>query len=334
MATYTGSPFGTIRGKLGNTVATKWKGINVIRSNFSPTNPNSLKQQAVKQGYRVIQKLGSRHFSNNVRPIWNVLAKRSGLPLTGLNLLLKKSARLLYKHTQAGILEPDWASLQVSDGILEPTDQVNAFAYTPASGLVTIDWDNEIYRNGNALDNVSVLIFRAPYDAHPEGNSWLLGTSATRGNASATLYTAKNLPSMDLTAFIYFSNGSNYSASFGRLLAQPRDTIIEEEEAITFDLAAGYEKITEYKILRRDWVDAYRLFAKIQNCQLFFRLKSIAEGDLDSDVVNEDDGFSRYRQPVLPVTAQNEYVSLELWAQNAGSGESRVENFQLYAYAF
>lgn len=332
MARYTGSPFGTIIGKLGDVVGFQWKGINCIRKDFTPTNPNALGQRAVRLIYIILQKLGARHYEELLVPVWNALAKRSKLPISGINLLLKKSSRLLFKSTLNGIQAPDYTRMCVSDGILEPTSQVVDTAYDEATGILTIDWDKEIYRNGKPTDNAVLLLYRTLYTGYPGGNSYVLGANATRSAGGAVVWTQPGLPAIDLTTFVFFYDGYNYSPSMSRSVMQARDSIYQEKEALTGDWAGAYTKIEEFKILRTSPMRAYRLYTLIKYCKLFFRLKSGIEGDLDSNIVEQTGAIETRAVAQLMCSGQEEYISVELWGQTSGVGTPRAENLLFYGY--
>ena len=334
MATYTGSPFGTISGKLGHVIGSKWKGIRVITKYHSCAPHIGISPTAVKNIFRILGKLGSRHFDKLTNHIWNALATRSKLPVTGFNLLIKKSSRILFKSTVKGLQDPDITLLQVSDGNLEPSQCLIGASYTAATGQLVVTWATDVYRNGQHSDNAVILLYRSKYAGHPEGNSYLLGANATRSAGTSTVFTAPNLPPEDLTCFLYFYDGTgNYSPSTdrGRAIMQARDAIHHWESA-KLTSSSNYVKVHSFKIYREQNYRAYKLFCRCKNATLYFKLKSGIEGDLDSDAVSGVAADITVRVPVLSVTAQNEYITVEVYTKNLGSGQARLESGYFYGY--
>lgn len=334
MARYTGSPWGTIHGKLGNIIGFQWKGIHVAKKYHSTPAFTGIAPTAVKDIFRIIQKFVARHFASNIQPIWEVIAKRSKLPVLGGNLLLKKSARVLYKSTNAGIQDPDMTLFQVSNGKLEPSLAITGATYTPASGQLVVTWNTNVFTNGDASDDAVLVLYRSAYTGHPEGNSWLLGTGVTRGTGTATVWTQPNLPSGDLTVFLYFWDGAcHYSPSTdrGRAILQARDHIHQWKDPVT-TTSSTFVKVISFNIYREVSYKAYKLYCLCKNATLYFRLKSGIEGDLDSNEVSGVATESKWKTASLNVSAQNEYITVEIYAKNLGSGTARLESGLFYGF--
>jgi len=339
MARYTASPFGVIHGKLGKVVGSVWKGITYARKDFTPTNPNTVPQQAIRYICRVLTKFIARHFEKNTKQIWNTLATDLKLPLTGGNLFSKKSSRVLWKSTQSGVVSPDWTLLRVSDGLLEPSQEILSASYTQATGALTITWDPNIYRNGSVDDNAIIVIYQdAAGDAIltlSGGNSWLLGTTARRGDGTTTVNTVPNLPPQDLTVFLYFHDGiANYSPSTprGRSIMQARDAIHHWNNSINVN-SSSYIKVHEFKIYREQNYRAYKLLCHCKNATFYFRLKSGIEGDIDSNEISGVADSVTVREVSKYVSSQNEYITVEIWSKNLGSGQARLESGNFYGFA-
>lgn len=338
MAKYTGSPFGSIHGKIGHVVGFVYKGINVIRKDFTPAFSNTIKQQAVKNIFPILQKLASRHFVNITKAIWERLLERSYKPWTGINLFTHKSGRVLWKSTNNGIQDPDYGLMFVSDGILEPARQLLAPDYDPSTGLVTLTWNVDTFRNGSSSDSAHILVFQKPVSATPTtpaipfGNSWLVDTGVPRGAGLASANIPSNLDAFDLTVFLYFNDDTcTYSPSISRGVTQKRDTVFSEYEALITN-SSTYEKVETFKILRCLWHRTYRIFGYISNCSLFFRVKSIIDGDLDSNVHTQSGTSATIEVPRRAVSSQQEYIDVEVYAKKEGTANARIEYMLFYAY--
>jgi hypothetical protein len=86
MAKITLSPLVTdIRNKIGDTVYSKWRGINYARSRVKPANPRTSSQQLVRYSLaRMVDFFQHLHFT--VKNAWNLLAK--GKEYSGYNLFV------------------------------------------------------------------------------------------------------------------------------------------------------------------------------------------------------------------------------------------------------
>jgi hypothetical protein len=332
MATYTGSPFGSISGKVGRVIGTRWKGINRIIVEFSPTNPNTIKQVGIRTCYRALCKLASRHLNEITNQIFKALVDSLKVPKTGMSYLIEKSNGILYASSGQGSQEPDWSLMRPSWGRAEETQEITSTSYSPVTGALTVNWDTRIYKTGSPNDGAVVFVFRAPYTNHPEGNSWVAGPGVSRSAGTATVYIPPNLPSADLTSFVYFADScANYSPAEAMAVLQSRDSIYSKEDALT-GVWNAYNKIQEFKIYREASKVAYKLFAAIQSCSAYFRLKSGIEGNLDSSIRTNTFPFATVKSMSLDVSSQNEYISVEVWAKKAGTGSPRIEYMSFYGY--
>jgi len=188
MGKYTGSPWGTISGKVDDVVGGVWKGINWCRERVipvqpgtitryrrwkdDPTIPFSFKQFNLRR--LVTQVLGyiARSESNIVvwiRPVWDALVTKRGWTMTGVNAFVKRNAAILHASMTDENAEydpatntPDYLKMLVSDGDLEPVAGINTAAYSDITGTLEITWDTTTYTNGAATDLLNVIAAKKP----------------------------------------------------------------------------------------------------------------------------------------------------------------------------
>jgi len=83
----------TIRGKIGGTVASSWKGINVLKSGGTPRQPHSSTQQLVRG---IMNNLSGAFYglSDTERLLWNRYASLLPGSMTGMNAYVKQNSNL------------------------------------------------------------------------------------------------------------------------------------------------------------------------------------------------------------------------------------------------
>ena len=188
MGTYTGSPWGTIRGKVDDVVGGVWKGINWCRVRVLPTQrgtiakyrawkddptyPFSFKQFNIRR--LVTQVLGyiARSESNIVlwiRPVWDALVTKRGYTMTGVNAFVKRNAAILFASMTDENAEydpatntPDYEKMLVSDGDLEPVADIASAIYNPATGQLVLIWNSATFTNGSDQDIPNVIVTKKP----------------------------------------------------------------------------------------------------------------------------------------------------------------------------
>lgn len=249
MAKYTGSPFGTLRGKLGPSVGGTWKGIKYVREYLKPSRQGTIRKydldgtgctRGINFSFRqfnysrgifgLLTHLSRQVHNDLISRVWQTLANKLKLKQTGMNLFVKKNARVLWKGiTGNQILSenylPDFTQMLISDGILEPTRIVSkAEKNIPLAGqphFVEIDWDTNIFRNGSPNDDAFVAVYHEPTSREigmfeTTGELIVKGSGVTRSAGTAQL----PIPSWDyrkLTAFVFFAdNCANYSPSISK----------------------------------------------------------------------------------------------------------------------
>lgn len=253
MGTYTGSPWGNIRGKIDDAVGGIWKGIDWVRVRVNPTQlgtitkyrlwkddpsePFSFKQFNIRR--LVTQVLGfvARSGSNTVdwiRPIWNTLVEKRGYTMTGTNAFVKRNAAILFASMDDDNAEydpttnkPDLLEMLVSDGDLEPVASITTVAYDPLTGNADIAFDSNTFTNGKATDTIQVIIMKKPLlqmEDEPDMTLWnwrpelfaylFIPATGTRTDGSVIVNLPIGIDDTKLIAYLFFHDEAlGYSPS-------------------------------------------------------------------------------------------------------------------------
>ena len=105
---------------------------------------------------------------------------------------------------------PDFTKMLLSNGMLEPTQQILSFNVPVGSVILTISFDSSTYHNGKPTDIVYTGIFddvAKTFEIPVATKMWLRRDTQFIGILSKP-YTKTNL-----IAFVYFSQGCSYSLS-------------------------------------------------------------------------------------------------------------------------
>lgn len=192
MGKYIGSPWGFVRGKMGDYVGGVWKGVVWVRVRILPTQRGtvdlyrdlkdgiipperfSFSQMNIRRAItQVLGYIGRRNISAWIYPIWEALVTKRGWTMTGINAFVKRNAALLLTtmdRTAELILdsadpdynEPDLSKMLVSDGDLEGPAALLTAAYDATTGDLEITWDPTVYTNGHDTDKAYVMVAKKP----------------------------------------------------------------------------------------------------------------------------------------------------------------------------
>lgn len=203
MGTYMGSPWGFIRGKIGDQVGGVWKGVEWVRVRVLPTQRGTLElMRMLKEGlitperfswkqfnirrliFQVLGWIGKSNMSTMIYPIWEALCSKRKWALTGVNAFIKVNAGRFWNSLPDKDAEynsatnaPDMKVIRVSDGDLEGAYPVLTAGYVGATGVLTVTWDSTIYENGKDDDFAFAMLYMQPIvrdDWRPNG--YLYGT--------------------------------------------------------------------------------------------------------------------------------------------------------------
>lgn len=188
MGKYTGSPWGFVRGKIGDAVGSIWKTIEYVRVRVDPTQRGTYANYLLYKAGQIpilqfsypqfnlrrlaIGPLGyvsRNNLANWIDPIWTKLANDMNEALTGCNLFIKEALPAFFASMPDKTIEYDPVtnapllnSLLVSDGDLEPVPSILSAVYTTGTGVLAITWDTDTFGNGSATDEVGWLVMRLP----------------------------------------------------------------------------------------------------------------------------------------------------------------------------
>ncbi|MDD2890328.1 MAG: hypothetical protein PHE49_06785 [bacterium] len=235
MGTYIASPWGSIRGKLKDAVGGACRGIDWVRERVYPTQHGTLEMyKQLKKGlitpdrfsYKqmnirrlVFQQLGYTGRTNRgnlMTPIWKPLCAKRHLPITAINMFVKRSAPDLWdsipnpdEEYNASTNCPDMTKMVVSDGDLEPISDFTVCSYNAVTGDVTFGWDTTTIKNGKSDDYVFTFVFNKPViDSKWRPNGYLYGDAkllppVKRMDGIATFSIAAGLTASELTGYIF-----------------------------------------------------------------------------------------------------------------------------------
>lgn len=105
---------------------------------------------------------------------------------------------------------PDFNKMLLSDGKLEPTQQVTGVAISPPPWIITITFDSGTYQNGRPTDVVHAAIFSdslKTLEIPTDTQTWLRRDLQYQGTLAQAYLTS------DIIAFIWFSRENMYSPS-------------------------------------------------------------------------------------------------------------------------
>lgn len=251
MGTYIGSPWGFVRGKIGDAVGGVWKGVDWVRVRVLPTqrgtlglyydlkagiiNPERFSYRQFNIRRLILQVmgwLGKMNLSTLIYPVWEVLRAKRGLALTGINLFVKTSARDFWNTLPDKDAEydpvtncPDVAKIMLSDGDLETLGGFTSMVYDPITGNCTYNWDTGIVKNGKADDYVYTFAYLKPIVTESwRPNGYLYGRAdivpvSKRSNGNVIMTIPAGLAVADVTGFIFCRDKEGiigFSPSLGR----------------------------------------------------------------------------------------------------------------------
>ena len=152
MARYSGSPFGKISGKLGESVGASWKGIKVVRV-YQPVvgNPRTFAQQMQRARFRALSALGKAFGA-----ILKLGFRNHTQSLTASNLFMSRNKAATTGATPETV-EAVPADIVISDGDLRPISGLAATGNTATS--LDLSWAQNLGGDAQGTDYVAVSIW-------------------------------------------------------------------------------------------------------------------------------------------------------------------------------
>jgi hypothetical protein len=148
MATYEGSPFGNLSGKIGSAVASRWKGIPTVKGYVIPANPNTDAQQAQRSAMSSAVAFAKQFLTT----IINVFVDPFVTGMSGYNAVVKANI---------GFLAPEdllYENCQLAMGNLQTALCGNPI-YNAQTGIVTIPFSTGTLGGGLNSDKVIAAVF-------------------------------------------------------------------------------------------------------------------------------------------------------------------------------
>ena len=157
MARYSGSPFGKISGKLGESVGASWKGIKVVRV-YQPVvgNPRTFAQQMQRARFRALSALGKAFGA-----ILKLGFRNHTQSLTASNLFMSRNKGATTGATPEDI-EAVPEDIVISDGDLRPIAGLAATGNTGTS--LDLAWTQNLGGDAQGTDYLAVSIWNRTED--------------------------------------------------------------------------------------------------------------------------------------------------------------------------
>lgn len=243
MAKYSGSPWGFLRAKLGDSVGGVWKGIPWSRVRVTPRNPGSVvKMQQSEEGcvrgiifspeqmnirravFGLLGCIARKTLPTLIHPVWQRYCSIKNLKKTGSNLFVEKNAKRLWNSMTKGTMFsatnlPNFLLMRVSYGDLEASPAITSATYVPGTGVTTIAWNTTHFTNGADVDDAYLAMYKKPTaleiaDYLPCGELYVVGTGTNRVAGTSTINVPSGFVAGDFTAFVFFSDDcADYSPS-------------------------------------------------------------------------------------------------------------------------
>lgn len=247
MAKYLSSPLGDFRGKIGDEIGGKWRGIKWARKLVLPTQRGTIAlYRDFKDGKIPADQFSFLQF--NVRHVvfnmlgylartnmqgfivhWKEYCKRHGLKMSGSNKFFKDNAPSLFEGMPDKGKEYDPATNELdlvhkftpSIGDLSPT-AVTSAAYDSVSGGLTVTWATALMGNQADTDMPYLLVLQKPIlESIGRDGTWKAAivsysyTGSARSAGTLTVTLPKGIVVTELVACLYFRS-SDVSIGYSR----------------------------------------------------------------------------------------------------------------------
>jgi len=136
-----------IKGKVGTSVFTMWKGVQVLKTRTIPSNPQSEDQTKFRTCFSQIVAMLKPLAINTIRPLWNPFTT---VRQSGWGNVLKANLDVMNGTF-------DESKLILSKGSLEGVENLAA-TYDTVTGNVVITWNDNNYTNGLSSDLVTYTL--------------------------------------------------------------------------------------------------------------------------------------------------------------------------------
>lgn len=183
---------GGFSGKVGPVVGGKWKDIDYMRGYVVPSNPNTTGQQAVRLKFSNLVALARKLVAVILQPYWDMFYPG----MSGFNAWMSQNYALANSTGEIS------TTAVMSKGILETVPIISA-KYTAGSGFVEVEFNENIYGNGLATDNIALVIFDTV-----NKNFFFNTASALRGMSPAAENITTGLTPANVIVWIFAYRGT------------------------------------------------------------------------------------------------------------------------------
>ena len=193
MAKYTGSPFGSLSGKIQGVVGSKWKGVDYVRGYVIPHNPNTEDQQAQRGKFAYCVEVGKAVNDLCLKSDWSPVPKKAS----------PYNAFISYNTKALGTAPYALTDLKVHVGSLPNVGFTSAVM--SGSGILTLTFTPNLIGEAQNLDDVGLLV----YDDEQE--RWFYGT-AKRNAGSIAVNTGVAKSAGDKYTYYYYTVNADRSS--------------------------------------------------------------------------------------------------------------------------
>jgi len=182
---------GKAHNKVGNVIASSWKGINYVREYVIPKNPDTVAQQLQRGYVREQGHVAASMTSTVCQKFWDPIARNmSGFNLMMQGGLIAAKAGKELKETVRSI------------GRNEPTTVLSA-TYSDSTGDMTPTWDAVCMSNGLSTDKALIIC----YD-RKNRISFVSDGAATRVSGTLAVAIGADRDADDLVCWVSFYRGT------------------------------------------------------------------------------------------------------------------------------
>jgi hypothetical protein len=182
---------GEARNKVGNVVASSWRGINYVRAYTIPNNPNTAAQQEWRTNWAKMVRCIACFKEPITHKFWEPLARG----MSGFNMQIQKTVcpwkpgKELKKSVMAiGGLEPG---------------NIGDLTYDANDGTVVFSWDKTCLGNGDPNDKAVLIVYDSANNV-----GWVSDGVYKRGDETGTFTVGPYRDANALVGWVFFYRGS------------------------------------------------------------------------------------------------------------------------------
>jgi len=183
---------GSVTGKVGGVVGSKWKGRNTLRGYAKPGNPNTTAQQTQRGLFSFVIEIAKYFTSSIISDYWNPFAST----ISGFNAFCKANLNSVTTNV-------DYPNLKISQGSLDPAPITSATYNTPNVDFV---WSTAAQGNGSETDVMVGIVIDSVNKV-----AFVDTTFSARVDGGDSLNVGAGRTAADLKAYLFAVQGSGSS---------------------------------------------------------------------------------------------------------------------------